>query len=1116
MTSTTITELERAIQRYGDDLYRLALLLTPDEGSAALALTGALRGMLNVAPGSIDEQALFAALMAALPPERRRRWRRLPVWTRPPSSQANSGPLLAALARLPRSQRLALGLTMLRGFDLERAAPLLGGDEMRVRGLVRDALLALMPQATPDRAPADLDSDHAPSACQPTRKALALDITQVHNDPALRGHLALCPACREVEQAWQDLSTSVENALRGALRDVLLPDSLAARLRETLTPDPHLAYRRAPSGGRLRLTLLALVVIALITLLVLPRRPAAKPPTAGTAGLPTAPRALVERARAQLYAPPAGSGVWHGRWEIRWNFVGGGYAILNADQWVDTIDKRHRVELVHQSGGGPYEFELAGDRDLWYAASPSYSPSLYPLIYTTESQGVHLQPSDAERDAMLRARLQSGAWDLAASYLRQALAAPELQSWGRQRTADGTLLDLIGFHGVSPLALPPDAPQATASDATILLAIDATSGTLMEVRELLGGAGREQTGRVTWRFVSGEWITDGAAIERTFDLGQAWNGIGQFAEQAAIVDPALPLVAPQEVVPLAHGVQYGDVSWMPARAPAGTTRAVLVWLANPTSFPGSPSVIVYLGEGRRLAMLTQGGRLEPPPEGDSERVTLNGHAFVLQAGAAQSYLVVSTRSEANRDDQLVTRIGALGYTRAELLDVLRTLGPASVEAYRAQARTFMDLQPQNPAAFDTLLNALASTAPLQPNTTRHLVEQVFLRHAAYVDPLPDPYHLPPYRGWPEQLIDESWSRGAVVSGTFEVSRTLHDRDRIYQQSYTTSNQAWYYDAALNTLTRQGYDVPIQFNQIDQDQSVLLDALACGKNGLARLPDGTRIISSSVPLGDPATPTLDSCRNWRYNSLLEEQRANLRTADGPYLLDVADQPITTWIYLGADGRLARVEIRAGQAQDGMLLESREIMRDEQVPEERVPANTFTAPPPDAMTVEDTGSSNSPSSFTFIPPRTVTLTEVLSQAKTPLLYLPDTPEQQLGTIEAGAPEGSKWSPFYSSETPFESALQRGMALRFTYDQSAMPMLLYEGRADQFGTYLRTLQAPWADSTATTSLIAGRAVGSWQVMLTDGSSWILADLDGTLIAAEATTPAQQNAIAGLEWLK
>src|SRR2546423_1724512 len=112
------------------------------------------------------------------------------------------------------------------------------------------------------------------------------------------------------------------------------------------------------------------------------------------------------------------------------------------------------------------------------------------------------------------------------------------------------------------------------------------------------------------------------------------------------------------------------------------------------------------------------------------------------------------RSEANRDDQLVTRIGALGYTRAELLDVLSTLGPASVEAYRAQARIFVDLQPQNPAAFDTLLNALASTAPLQPNTTRHLVEQVFLRHVANSDPLPDPYHLPPYRGWPERLIDE--------------------------------------------------------------------------------------------------------------------------------------------------------------------------------------------------------------------------------------------------------------------------------------------------------------------------------------------------------------------------
>ena len=61
---------------------------------------------------------------------------------------------------------------------------------------------------------------------------------------------------------------------------------------------------------------------------------------------------------------------------------------------------------------------------------------------------------------MLTARFQSGAWGIAGNYLRQAESA-ELRTWGRQRDADGALLDLVSFAGVSPLALPPDGEYAT-------------------------------------------------------------------------------------------------------------------------------------------------------------------------------------------------------------------------------------------------------------------------------------------------------------------------------------------------------------------------------------------------------------------------------------------------------------------------------------------------------------------------------------------------------------------------------------------------------------------------------------------------------------------------------
>src|SRR5262249_49105628 len=153
--------------------------------------------------------------------------------------------------------------------------------------------------------------------------------------------------------------------------------------------------------------------------------------TAASAPAALAPRALVERALGQLYAPPAGAGVWHGSWEIRWSFAGGSYATLNAEAWVDTNSSRHRVQLVHVSGGGPFEFELAdASGSLWYATTQNYAPSLYPLLLDRNTLRTRLQVTPDEAQRMLRARLASGAWELAGAYLRQAQAAHELHSWG--------------------------------------------------------------------------------------------------------------------------------------------------------------------------------------------------------------------------------------------------------------------------------------------------------------------------------------------------------------------------------------------------------------------------------------------------------------------------------------------------------------------------------------------------------------------------------------------------------------------------------------------------------------------------------------------------------------
>ncbi len=106
---------------------------------------------------------------------------------------------------------------------------------------------------------------------------------------------------------------------------------------------------------------------------------------AANAAAALAPRDLAAHALDQLYVPPAGAGVWHGRWEIRWSFAGGSYATLNAEAWIDGDSGRHRVQLVHTDGGGPFEFELADDAGkLWYATTPSYA-----LIDLPDAAGVH-------------------------------------------------------------------------------------------------------------------------------------------------------------------------------------------------------------------------------------------------------------------------------------------------------------------------------------------------------------------------------------------------------------------------------------------------------------------------------------------------------------------------------------------------------------------------------------------------------------------------------------------------------------------------------------------------------------------------------------------------------
>jgi DNA-directed RNA polymerase specialized sigma24 family protein len=1122
---TTPTALERAIQRYGDDWYRLALLLTSDENIAVAALRDAASRLTASQADILHEPDLVRALFAALPKERRRlRPRRLPAWARLPAARPEA-PLVAALARLPRQQRLALGLLLLRGFEPPQAAAMLGGDEAHIRTLMRDALRSLAPRVRPPLTLADLDADSAPEACRPTRMALALGSDLAHADSTARGHLALCAACRAAEQTWAQLTIATENALRGVLRRAALPDQLANDLRNasiSALPQPRLSIL---VGHRKRLAALAAVVLAVVALLVLPGR-RESPATNGLSntGAALAPYDLVARAHDRLYAPPDGNGIWHGRWEIRWTFPAGSYALLNADAWIDTASSRHRVQLTHHDGGSPFEFELADDTDnLWYATTPNYNISLAPASFESARLRALLRLKPADKQRMLQARLESGAWDIAAAYLRQATAARDLNSWGRQRTADGAMLDVLGFDGVSPLAPPADAPDQPSIPTTILLSIDAQSGALREVRELIGPEGAERSTRTTWRYVDGEWLADERQIADTFDVQRAWNGIGGFARQAGIADPALPLEAADQTMSLAQVVQGSRTLQLPSAPPAGATRAILL------TDPANPAITtVYIGAGRRLELRTfpSNGIVEPDLEG-ADQITINGQQVFLRPFGGQGYQA-RLIYRGLQPDSITTWIGALGYTRAELLDLLRGLGPPTTASYRAQASLFADPQPHDAAAVEALLAGLADPPAPPTGSVRHFVEHTFTRHNPAPDPLSDPYHLPPYGGRPEELFVDNWvrhdSNGALESATAE-----RDADgTVYGRQYLGPEIIWYYDATQSQASRlRTGDLPLP-NRINQDQGLVLDLLARGDSRIANLSDGTRVISYSQTL--PQT---------RYADLLTSQQRD-PGASGPYLLDLAsDATITTRLYLGDSGRLQRIEtwatgtaavviihsssvtetqqiaMQGGDPHNSILLESWELTSEEHIPLDRVPAKTFDTTPPASLELWDYFGDQHESGP--LEPRTTTITDALALAQTPL-FAPQGAGQTPPLIEIGAPSATG-TVIWGNDI-FDSALRAGMAVRFTYwltTSTALDrlMYIYQGDAESFGAFLRARSSwgwRWQSSEPVQVALAGRTIGGWRVTLTDGATWTLFEVDGTLLAAQTTDSRQHAALEQL----
>ena len=1120
--------LEQALHTYGDELYQTALLLTLDQRRAEKVLLKVARSRNAVPSAGIGAVPLIAALLAALP-AKQQAGTKLP-W----AATGPDAPVMAAISRLPVEQRLALDLLLRRDYEPVQIASLFANDPAKVTQALQNGLLALAPVIAPELPVNLLDGIGAPDECQPVRAQLAATPNATLN-PLVRSHLATCSACRSAEQAWARLRTEVERVMRGALRTVAMPAPLAERMLAIAAErgrPPLLQRLLRPRVLQIGVPVAVLLIIAVI---VMPRRDqtGSNATVRGTSA-GQEPRALIQQALDTLYAP-SGDLTWHGQYTMRWNFNDDVYATLSGNLWR-APDNRYRIQLTHQDGGAPYEFAMAERNSFWYARTALYGRSIFGPLHEQYANQVRVPLVEEQREPLLQARLDAGAWGVAGNYLRQGLAAESLSTWGRQRGPDGSDYMVVGFRGVSPLGPPPDAPGMPSEKPTVLLTIDTANGRLREVREVSGPTGGEQTSRTVWQMNEDGPVEDDRQLATLFNIEKAYNGGGRFlpmSDPRGAADPALPMVPMSAIQPPTNMIgQWEGGMRLPATPPEGSDR-ILVLAANPYEQPE----VVYLGTGRFLHV-TQTNSSNDQIISLEDFITYHGSAtdrvddpktgnsliFIPEAG--QQYdLFIRQPWESLSDRATVVQISAIGFSRAELLGIANEVAPIDVASYTANVRLFRTPVPHEPAAFEALVGALEQTS-LAQGQARQLVERRFSRQGPLAERTADPYHRRIYSEggeWSENTIWVRRNNGQLETAT----QQRNDSGEIIQQSFSSAEtNSWY---TRRYGARYSYD-PGTFGQLEpivEPTWSVINLLGCGGTTLTTNPDGTRVVAQV-----DEDWYADSCNRSNYALHLYTQEMysfgdaerplpsrlggsanpNGEPDEGPYLIGTDDMPMVHRILINPQGRAYRYEAWAGRPEEGILIEAAET-KNELVPLAQANA-AFDTPLPEAMIEQ---------SYTSLPDgivtiddgeiRRITLTEAITRSTTPLWYIPPDDVNVLRTINSvDTPSWGRWS-----SDIFDRAVNGGLAIQLVYappisDTNRLSQDIYVGEASRFAAFLR-LNRSWQSAAEALLVLDGRNLRGWTVTTAEGETWVLFEIDGSLVAIDASTPERAARIGLLQ---
>jgi hypothetical protein len=1093
--------LEPLLTVHGDALYQGSLLIATTERRAAQLLQRLAADLAADPPfAPPTEVDLFARLVALA---RAAEARQKPQ--RGSARVAAASAVYRSLQGQPLDQRLALGLHLLFGYEPARIAQALGTDPAAAGRLLEQALRAVAP-ATGSDLPDLVGSEH----CYAVRAALIDPSSRERHSTAVRSHLATCAACRSFDQRWHAIGQVAEAALRTELRERRMPDDLRARL---------IAHGRPHAADRLRayrFVIPLVAVLALVAALVLPgfTQRAVTVVDRSSDPVTTDPDTLLAQALALHGRPPtSGPAIWHGRFETLWYFDERTVAPLHAELWLDRANPaRHRAQITHRDGGAPYELQLGSGADrLYYGLDAAYAPVLYGGLNTgAVPERPRLYTANATPDEQIQAlatRLQAGPWSIPPFYLQQALDADDLRVLGRQRDGERTV-QILSFAGISPL----NPPSAEPERVTVLLALDSVDGRLRSATELIGPPGGTQVSRVTWRLINEEQFEGEQSTRRAFNIDNAWNGLGDFATipPQPLADPALPFLSAVTLSDPATFVSGSVLTfWMPATAPPGVDRAVMIGGNAQLGNQRRPDAVVYLGAERRLSL--RYGRTQPLI---GETLTIAGWDVTIRperGGYYNAFLEREPDRTAPLPDFGASQIflESRGFSRSEIEQVIADLQPFGLDSLTNQDALFFRQEWGDRAVRRAILTFLRTYTAGDAEQATYLRWRGTNRINPNFQPPADPYTPRQYTAFAADYALEHWYLPAANNPTLLTRMSDPANDTTLVQQYAGNPRFWFHDALNDTTTITPAGPRALNMRLPAPLLIVADLLS--EPGWASAIVATNADTTQI------TGRIATRESRRY----AERNSDVAAPNS--LVDLQPETIAVDIELTAPDELRAVRIYAedlgapalGARPERILIEAYELEERAQLPPSAAPAELRGGEPPSAGLIRDLSGLQSPHTVQV----NNNLDDTLALAPFPIFALP-ADQAELQSVEQNLRvAGMNYRfpvPFGDHRDIFTDALDAGLAVRLTYDLPGGPgatpadaFQITQGPAAPLRAYLRSSTIVlWEAPEPMTLSVAGQAIEAWIGTLGNQSRLIFA-YDTLLFIVDAST-ADMNAAA------